>query len=216
MTGYLDSISPAQGCAVVLGAATHRVPRARLGVHLRLSGLADRVEKALARKDATAAAGAIVAYLAELDLGNVEGATGTQLLTAYLRLMQDNAVQWLLPFMKAPAPPRSKPLAYDYPDRVYAYWVHKLASRYGWTRDEILSLWPEELGCYLQEIMVAEYDETDARRVLSEMAYSYDKGSKKSRFHPLPRPGWMVGLLLSKPRRVHRDMLPMGVVVEIH
>jgi hypothetical protein len=71
------------------------------------------------------------------------------------------------------------------------------------------------MGCYLQEIMVAEYNESDERRALSQMAYSYDKVSKKSRFHPLPRPSWMVSLVPAKPRRVHRDMLPMGVVIDL-
>jgi hypothetical protein len=213
MGGYLDAVAPGQGCEVVPGGRARWIPRARLGLHLRLARLAEQVSDALGRRDIPAAAASIRAYCLAAGCPS-DGASGAQLAAAYARLVQTNGLRWLLPFMKAQAPPGKAP-AYDYPDRVYAWWVHKLASRYGWTRPEVEALWPEEAACYLQEIFVAEYDEADERRSLSEMAYQYNKHTRAATFRPLPRPNWMVVRGDREPRRIRRDMLPVGVIVNL-
>lgn len=212
MPGYLEATAPDQGCDVLLGGRVAFIARARLGLHLRLARLAEQVGDDLGRRDVTAAAGSIRAYCHQAGC-SLDEATGVEILAAYTRLAAMNGLRWLLPFMKASAPPGTPP-AYDYPGRVYAWWVHKLASRYGWTRPEIEVLWPEEAACYLQEIFVAEYDEADERRSLSEMAYSYNKQTKKATFKPLPRPNWMV-VRVDKPRRIRRDMMPVGVIIDL-
>ena len=211
--GYLEATAPDQGCEVVLGGRVVFIARARLGLHLRLARIAERVEEGLGRRDVHAAAESIRAYCRHTGC-SPDGATGVETLAAYTRLIAMNGLRWLLPFMRAQTPP-GQPPAYDYPDRVYAWWVHKLASRYGWTRPEIEALWPEEAACYLQEIFVAECDEADERRSLSEMAYSYNKHTKKATFKPLPRPNWMVVRDGGKPRRIRRDMLPVGVIIDL-
>lgn len=207
MNGYLDAVDPAQSALVRLGGVIQHVPRARLGLHLRLARLAERF-------DAVPGAGLVREYLDACGIHNAP-LSGVELLTAYVRLRALNLWQWDLPFMKQPGALDKKPLPYEYPDRVWSWWVHKLASRYGWTRDEIFNLWPEEAAAYMQEIFVAEYDEADERRSLTEMGYHYDKGSKKSRFVPLTRPAWMAGREEPKPHRVAKRWLPVGNLINL-
>ncbi len=209
MVGFLDAVDPGQHVDVILAGVSHRVGRARFGLHLRLSRLIEAFD---ASDDAGHLAGLIREYLTLCGL-EPEG-SGVELLTAYAVLRSLNAWQWELPFMRDRVE-ATKAIPYDYPDRTWAWWIHRLASRYGWTRDLIFDLWPEEAACYLQEIFVSEFDEAEERRSLSELAYKYDKGSKTSRYMPLPRPNWMAGREPPTRRRVRRDMVPMGVVIDL-
>jgi len=214
MDGYLDAISPEQGIHVTLGGREQWVARARFGVHMHLGQLDERIDKALSDSDFVLATAQIRQYLDEV--GVVTGnATGVELLSAFLALRQVNLFQWLVPMLASSGGDEEKPAPYDYGGRTSAWWVHRLASRYGWSRSEIFDLWPEEAACYLQEITVSEYDEADARRALSQMTYNYNKATGKVTWHPLPRPAWMTGKGERKKRRVRRDVLPMGDVVDL-
>ena len=209
MVDFLDAVEPDQGLTV-LG---QRIARARLGQHLRLDKLSTSISEALNADNAVEAARLMSAYFLEVALC-VDGANGIERLTAYLDLVELNRLRWLLPFQEWEGPPAS-PLAYDYPNRTWAFWVHKLASRYGWSRDEIFDLWPEEAAGYLQEILVSEFEEADEARALSDLAYSYDKHTKKATFRPLPRPGWMVYEKKVKTVRIRRSMLPVGNIIRL-
>ena len=192
------------------------VPRARLGLHLRLAALAGEVTQALAGKDAGQATDKINDYLSLVGLSPDE-AIGTQQLLAYLSLVNLNTIKTTFAFQKWQGDPDYKPPPYQYPGRAWAWWVHKLASRYGWTRDYILDcLWPEEAAAYIQEILVSEYDEADEARSMSRVGYHYDEQTNKSKFVPLPRPAWMREEDKPKAlRRVRRDMLPVGNVINL-
>lgn len=146
---------------------------------------------------------------------NAVGLEQESLLIAYGQLVALNQLKCLLPFQAWQGPPPGEPKPYDYEARYIAWLVHKLASRYGWTRDYIFSLWPEEVFAYVQEILIDEYEELDRQRSLSELGYHYDKTTGKATFRPMPRPGWMVGEQKPKIYRVRRDMLPVGVVVKL-
>lgn len=103
------------------------------------------------------------------------------------------------------------PVPYDYKDRSWALWVHKLASRYGWTREQVFDLWPEEAACYMQEIMVSEFQEYEEIRVLSEVSYKYDKLTKTSKYIDLPKPSWMLSKSDNLPiYRIRKTILPVG------
>lgn len=189
------------------------VPRARLGLHIKLSKISEKISQALIDSDGKAAARLISAYFSEVGL-NVREVGGMAQLTTYLELFEMNSPAWLLAYQKWEAPP-GKPKAYDYPGREWAWVIHKIASRYGWTREEIFNLWPEEAAAYLQEIFITEYDESDEARALSEMGWHYDKHTKRSTFRPLPRPGWMVEKPEEKKIRIRKDMLPVGHIIKL-
>lgn len=217
MSGYLTAISP-QTATIILEGEPFTVERASLGLYLLLAREADAADDALRRGDAVEAARRVCAYLSRAGFGRHLGtATGVELFHAYLTLTSLNATLFLLPFMQDFKPGRPLPgTSYDYPERGFALWVHKLATRYGWSRHYIMDqLSPEETMCYLQEIMVSEYHEREEARVLSEMAYKYDKASKTLRYRPLPMPAWMSGKRERKTFRIHKDYLPMGEVIDL-
>lgn len=204
---YLDIVSPNQGVEVF----SQWIPRARLGLHLRLSRLLEKIDF----EDSQKTIEAVREYLTGAGV-NIQPLTGLEQLRALVILSDLNRLQTRLSYLEWAGDPDSKEPPYTYPSRAWALWVHKLASRYGWARDDIFNLWPEEAAVYIQEIILAEYDEADERRALSEMAYRYDKGSNKSKFIPLPRPGWMIDKAeLPKKIRTRKDMLPIGNVIKL-
>ena len=208
MKGFLDAIAP-QSVTISLAGVPLTVERARLGLHLFLAREAERSVGALSNGDADIAATHMGQYI-RLACGDHLGATtSAEMIAAFVELAVLNMPLFSLAFMEATIDKSPTP-AYDYPDRGYALWVHRLASRYGWTREEIFDLCPEEFMCYLQEILVSEYDEEDRLRVLSEMAYHYDKATKKMNFRPLPRPAWMSGRKERQKMRIHYAYLPMA------
>ena len=207
MIGYLDTLSE-QEITITLAGRESIIPRARLGLHLRLDKLIAQFEDAPGSSEL---AEAIRGYFEALQV-DIGQARPVEILRAFYKLRALNGWQMTLAFMKEEKGPKGEPEPYDYEERNWAWVVHKLASRYGWTRDYIFSLWPEEAAAYLQEILVSEHFEAEERYRLSELAYTYDKSTGKSRYVPYQRPSWMVNHELPKPVRILRSLLPFGVV----
>lgn len=205
MDGYLDALSE-QSVTVTLAGQAVTVDRARLGLHIRLDALSAEFEAAPGSLEMAEAVRAYFEALG-LDIGQAHPA---EVLRAFAQLRAFNGWQMSLAFMKGGGPPK-EPVTYDYEGRNWAWVVHKLASRYGWSRDEIFSLWPEEAACYLQEVLVSEHHEAEERYSLSELAYHYDKVTGKSHYQPMAKPAWMYSTELPKPVRMLRSMLPFGV-----
>jgi hypothetical protein len=107
----------------------------------------------------------------------------------------------------------SLPEPWEYPERMRHYWIHLLAYAYGWSKEEIENIWPEEAYAYLQEIMATEQHEREFVHSLSEVAYSYDQATKRSTYKPIPKPSWMV---MRDPKSVivklPRLLMPVGYV----
>jgi hypothetical protein len=205
MNGFFEALE-AQSVTITLAGQEVTVSRARLGLHLRLGRLSDAFEAAPGSPEMTQA---IQGYFEASGL-DISQARPVEILRAFIALRALNRWQWLLAFMKD-AGPKGEPEPYDYEGRNWAWIVHKLASRYGWTREETFNLWPEEAAAYLQEILISEHAESEERYRLSELAYQYDKVTKTSRYVPYQKPGWMVSTELPKPVRILRAMLPFGV-----
>lgn len=203
---FLKIIKPKQSARIF----NQYILRALFGNHLRLADLADKINQAFGDSDTIPLLNAYFS-ITEFDTDNL---SGFQILSAYCQLLELNQLQGLFAFQKVTDEQHElEPYAYE--GRFIVWWVHKLASRYGWTRQEIFNLWPEEAGAYLQEILLSEIDELEQQRSLSELSYKYDKHSKKSRFIPTPKPNWMVSD--DKPRmiKMRRDMIPMGEIINL-
>lgn len=205
MNGYFDAISE-QVVTITLAGREVAVSRARLGLHLRLGRLSDAFEEAPGSLEM---AEAIRGYFEALGL-DISQAHPVEMLRAFTILREANGWQWALAFMKGEVS-KGEPEPYDYDGRNWAWIIHKLASRYGWTRDEIFDLYPEEAAVYLQEILISETVEAEERYRLSELAYQYDSVTKKSHYVPYRKPSWMYSNELPKPVRVLRSTLPFGV-----
>lgn len=120
-----------------------------------------------------------------------------------------------LPLVKD-APKDGKPADWDYEGRTWAYWSHVLAQAYGWTLEYIAELDVNEALSHIQEIFTDEHLEKEFYYGLSEVAYPYNKSTKKSVFKPMPRPYWMKPT--AKPVKMQtfkKSMLPMGLVQDV-
>jgi len=106
-------------------------------------------------------------------------------------------------------PQEKKEKVYDYNGRFISTWVTRLARMYGWSSEHILNLFPEEAACYIQEAEIQEFNEKEFVYRLSEMAYTYDKGTKRSRYVPLKRPGWM---LAEREEEIEKIKIPIGAI----
>ena len=130
-----------------------------------------------------------------------------------MRLQPDKS----LPFIKdAPKGQDGKPADWDYEGREWAYWSHLLAKHYGWTLEYIGGLDVNEALARIQEILTDEQLEREFYYGLSEIAYPYNKSTKKNHFKPLSRPYWMRPAVPKlKTVKFRRDMLPVGLVQDI-
>lgn len=125
------------------------------------------------------------------------------------------------PHVKIPLTEPSKEKIKDdpwtYEGRTWHLYAHLLAQAYGWTLKEISQLHVSEALSMIQEIMVDKQLEKEFQYGLSEIAYPYNKSTKKSVFKPLDRPYWMRPELNAKrdiPRfLIPKEYLPEGAVI---
>lgn len=206
MNGFFEALAE-QAITITLAGRVSIAQRARLGLHLRLGRLSDAFEAAPGSPEMIEA---IQGYFEAAGL-EIKDAHPVEILRAFAQLRALNRWQWALAFMKETGG-KGTPEPYDYDGRNWAWVVHKLASRYGWGRDEIFNLYPEEAAAYLQEILISETLEAEERYSLSELAYTFDKATGKSRYVPYRKPSWMYNQELPKPVRTLKAAMPYGVV----
>jgi hypothetical protein len=132
----------------------------------------------------------------------------------YLCLSKSPQVK--LPITSPSDEKKSKEDAWEYDGRTWHLYCHLLAKNYGWTIEYISQLQVEEALSKIQEIVVDEQLDKEFYYGLSEVAYAYDKSTKKSKFVPLPRPAWMrpqVRPDTIKKVMIPASMLPVGNVI---
>jgi len=191
---------------VVLGGLEYEVKRGRLLKHFVLQAIALRPEP-----------DRVVEYVAEaseLTRVRVECASFSEVLSAYQTLTELNRLHGVFPFMSHSH--RRGPL--DYEGRSLSTIVHLIASSYGWTRDQIFNLIPEEAFFYVLEILLERHEERDFQYNLSQVGYGRD-GKKM----PFPRLAWVWSERSSQSRREffkitedearERGIIPMGLVI---
>lgn len=212
MDNFLEAIDDGQGVYLSLNGQAIFIPRRHLGLHLQLSRIEERIIEAESAADMAAG---ILHYLTLAGIPEAESLPALDQLEVFLLLRRLNSWQWVLPWLSAPPSQEPEKLPYEYQGRQWAIWIHKIAWRYGWSRDQILSLWPEEAAAYVQEILVSEYYDLENRRALSEVSYRYDSGTKTSKYIPSPKPNWMIDNEPPKSIRIHKSMLPVGNVISL-
>lgn len=210
---FTRAIDPEQYAYVTLNGLPIRVNRRRFGGHIQLLSIANELQTC---DDGLMAASWLIRYLivAGVDEQIIKQATPMELYRAFFILSQLNGWAWIIPLIdpkRADGRPSEKP-PYDYAGRRWAIWIHRIAQAYGWSRDDILNLWPEEAAVYMQEIAVSDYFDKEERRALHEISYRLDKGSNTRHFVPWPKPAWMVDPEPKKVR-IKRSALPVGNVI---
>lgn len=115
--------------------------------------------------------------------------------------------------LTTPTAEEHKKEPWHYPDRMWHMYSHMLAKSYGWSLEYISQLQVVSALAKIQEILTDEQLDREFYYSLSEVAYSYDKGSKKSKYQPMPRPHWMRPTIKPIERfLIPASMLPVGNV----
>jgi hypothetical protein len=113
-----------------------------------------------------------------------------------------------------PSGDKQKDDPWDYENRTWHLYSHMLAKSYGWNLEYIARLSVMEALAKVQEIIAEDQLDKEFYYGLSEVAYHYDKGTKQSKFVPLPRPHWMRPKILPiKKSIMPASLLPVGVVI---
>ena len=135
---------------------------------------------------------------------------------SFLKTVRESQPNPNLPLIKDSPKEKSKDAPWEYEGRSWAYWSHLLAKAYGWTLEYIGNLEFNDALARVQEILTDEQLDREFQYQLSEIAYPYNKSTKKSVFKPLPRPYWMkVSVEPPKMQKYRRDLLPVGLVQDV-
>lgn len=138
-------------------------------------------------------------------------------LAAFVKIHSVTVPDTNLPLISKHSETKESKDPWDYSGRLWFFYSDILARAYGWSAKQIASLRTEDALAYIQEIMTNEYLERDFQHSLSEMAYSYDKLSKKSKLVPLPKPYWMLPDVKEKKKApaIPKSLIPVGNVINL-
>lgn len=118
-----------------------------------------------------------------------------------------------VPLIARMSPRNIKKEDWDYDGRAWHLYSHILADAYGWSLEYIANLLPEEALAKVQEILVDEQLRKEFEWSTTEVAYKYDKGSKKSYLQRLDRPYYMHPKMVApKKSKMPRYLIPIGAV----
>lgn len=206
---------------LTLGGREYTATRVRLGQYLRLQAIVEALEEAVEGRDSGAINDAILKYLITaipgLDRERLRPLPWFELLNAYHQVSTLNTIPEATRFaiLRRVEERKGRSIPWNYVGRSAIFWTHVIASAYHWSKGAIENLWPEEAIAFIQEIMVEDQLDREFLHSLSDVAYHYDKTTKKSRYKPLARPLFMIQGTQQKPRRIllHRRMLPIGNVI---
>jgi len=104
---------------------------------------------------------------------------------------------------------------WEYPGRIWYYWVHVFAQSYGWSILQIADLPIEDAIGLIQEILLDKQLTKEWEWSLTELAYSYNSSTNKTEFHPLDRPSWMKRVeepKETKIKKIPRYFMPVGII----
>lgn len=136
----------------------------------------------------------------------------------YFQAVEENRPRISFPLFKSREKGKQRP--WDYAERSKYFWLNIFARNYGWTPDVVFDLdLDDAIGLY-EEILVDEQFEKEWVYSLSEIAYPYDKNTKKSRFKPLGKPDWMamydhVPNQPAKTVKIPVKAMPIGEIVAL-
>jgi len=111
---------------------------------------------------------------------------------------------------------KRKIMSWEYEERSWYMYAHRFAGKYGWSLKVIANLNVETALALLQEILLEEQLDNEFVWGMSEIAYVYDKNTKKSKFQPLARPSWMWEVAPKIPKiKIKKSLVPVGMVVNL-
>ncbi len=135
----------------------------------------------------------------------------------FLEIEETNAPTKPFPILRSAKESES---TWGYEGRTWYFWLNLFSYNYGWSIDYIKRLDIDDAIGLLQEILLGEQGDRDFIWSTTEVAYEYNKSTKKSTLKLLDRPEWMRNSFSStvkepkkKKTRIRRDFLPVGRIV---
>lgn len=157
---------------------------------------------------------AIITYLS-VFLGvsedEIDALTWIDTLTLYQKVMEYTRPSLKLPYLENPDK-KSDDNPFNYPQRLWYSFAHLLASNYHWTLELIADLEVDDALAMVQEILIDMQLKREWEHSLSQLAYYADQQGAPIRFHPLPRPAWMMVEQKIRLVRMPKSALPVGNV----
>lgn len=204
-------------CDVSFAGKAYRVQRAKLKTWLALEDIKQKFGSSWRDENFSLLLQQIASYfhlsIPELDKIEWETLTWLEIAQAFFQIEFTNLPNLEYPILKVSNAKR-KAFDWDYHGRSWYTWLHILASRYHWAIEYIAELEVDDAIALLQEILSDQQNEREWEWQLSEVAYRYDKSTKKSHLVPLPRPNWMAPVTPEIQKiKMKRSYLPVGNVI---
>jgi hypothetical protein len=141
----------------------------------------------------------------------IDGLPWMETLTLYQKSIEINKPELKLPYLKHPDRKLNDD-PWNYPQRLWYSFAHLLASAYRWSIDQIAEMDVDDALAMVQEILIDTTLKREWEYSLTTLAYYPDHQGGTSRFHPLPRPAWMMVEQKVRKIRIPKDALPVGNV----
>jgi hypothetical protein len=150
----------------------------------------------------------------------VEGLSLVDLLTVVLEIKELNQRRGRPPWeLSIKGGPLKRDPLLDYEGRQLARVVHILASHYGWSAKEILELPPEIALAHVQECMLLDHSHREWDWFRSEVSWSYDKHTGRSRHRKMQPLSWAsvspMEAVQPVPEHIREKYWPKGVIVDL-
>lgn len=105
---------------------------------------------------------------------------------------------------------------WEYDGRMTYVYFDMLARNYRWSLDQISELYPEDALLLIQECLIEEQNKMEWDYTLSDKGYRYDsKSGKTTGRDPFPKPSWMIETKMPSVGKIRKDMLPVGVILQV-
>lgn len=158
----------------------------------------------------------IFRFLSVANVSVKDNASWQETVVAFLEALRKTRPNEKLPLVKDSPKKEDKPSPWEYEGRGWFYWGNLFSKAYGWNLDYIANLDFNDALALAQEIMTDEQLEHEFAYSLSEIAYPYNRSTKKQTFKPMSRPYWMRPAFSEiKKVRVKRSLLPVGYGVDV-
>jgi len=206
---------------VTIGDKQYPLNRAKLRTWILLDGVKEEISKHSSSGDIDEICNDILKYVSmqfDISIDILESVSWDGVVIAFNESLVIN-VPKDFPIFRFPAR-GGKEDVWEYDGRTWYYWLHLLASTYGWSIDYIANLDIDDAVALLQEINIDEQLGREFIWMTSEIAYPYNETTKRGEFKPLTRPTWMADEVHViekveelKKTKILKSHLPQGVII---
>lgn len=193
----------------------YQVTRARLGGFLRLQRILLDILKAAKAQDTGPLVDAVFSFLQTaigMSADDFANASWLEVVNVYQKVLDANRLPDSEQYAMMKYAEAVKPVPWDYPARTMIVWLHYFAEAYGWSKETVLELWPEEAIALLQEIEASDLARREFEHMHSQLSYKFDSRGRGT-YQPLRKPFWMVYRHRRITTRMTRRSLPVGKVI---